>query len=700
MFKSILYCFSFTLLFPLAGLTQDTLLLTGELLDGRSIADHFSVGVSEESVSIEWFLKSKGKGLVWKQMKGSEQNFDFTAKTYFLDFVLNNKTGSDQKIVFETARPVTNEVTLFSEKTDYLYSGDAIPFKDRAMPVQSSAFLLNLKKDEERRIIVRIKSDGESLVLPVRFWESDRFYQHTSNKWFIYGIYYGIFIFVTIIYLTFYVQLRDKLFLTYTLYVFLSGLLQFALDGYMYRFVFSSGGYFADHMVIVIAGGAVFFALQYASDYLRLKGKNRKITNWIERAVLLTIALSLFNGKVLEVCYVAINAISLLAVIYVLILSFRVRRLNPDISPLYVIGMLALLLGATIFIVGNTGLLDVPEVTQYGLKAGALVETIFLSILMAGKYKSMQDEKERAQTQLLVELEEKNKLISESNVKLEAEVKARTREIEEQRSQLKEKNEDFVASIKYAERLQKALLTDEVKFRSVFEDTMIFFRPRDIVSGDFYWAEEIRANELWPDGLKVFAVADCTGHGVPGAFVSIVCNNLLKMAATSPKVNYPGEALNLIDRELQVILNSGRRELLRDGMDVALVAIDPKRKKAYFSGARSGLLIVRKGEEIILRPDKRPVGYKEESDEQFVTQEIDLESGDMLYAFSDGYPDQFGGPKGKKFLSKRLRELLCENASHPGVDQETILAATFDSWRGKLEQVDDVLVVGVRFIIH
>jgi len=233
MLKFMLRSFTFILLFPLSGTAQDTLSLTNELLDGRSIAYRFSVGVSEEPMRIEQFLKKGREEVEWRKMQGSEQNFDFTAKTYFLDFVLKNNTGKDQKIVFETARPITNEVTLFSEKTDYLYSGDAIAFKDRAMPVQSSAFLLSLKKDEECRITVRIKSDGESLVLPVRFWESDRFYQHTSNKWFIYGIYYGIFIFVTIIYLTFYVQLRDKLFLTYTLYVFLSGLLQFALDGYM-----------------------------------------------------------------------------------------------------------------------------------------------------------------------------------------------------------------------------------------------------------------------------------------------------------------------------------------------------------------------------------------------------------------------------------------------------------------------------------
>lgn len=676
--------------------SQDSIVITPEVLNGRSISNRFHVETFDQKQSLEQYLSGKSKGEK-RMMKNAVENFDFTSSTYFLDFVLVNPSDKELNLVLETARPIINEVTLYSKEDGRLESGDAIPFEKRALKVEASAFPILLAAGESKHYTLRISSDGETLLIPMRFWEKDEYFLSLSNQQYVYGIYYGIFLFVILIYAAFYWLLRDKLFLIYTIYVLFSGLLQFALDGYLYRYFFPAGGYWADHLVIVTAGATVFFALRYAAGYLNLAGRNALITRLIEYSVLLTMTLSMVPGKVMEVCYVAINVLSLLGVVYMLILSLRVRRYNPSVSALYVIGMFALLIGAIVFILGNTGVFQNTRISQHGLKAGALIETIFLSILMAGKYKTLQEEKEQAQQQVLVQLEEKNKLISESNVRLEAEVKERTKEIELQRLELKEKNDDLLASIKYAQRLQQALLTDKRKFQSVFEESSVFFAPRDIVSGDFFWAETILPNKLWPKGLKVFAVADCTGHGVPGAFVSIVCSNLLKVASRSAEVNYPGEALNLIDRELQEIFNKDKGNAIKDGMDISLVAIDPEKNQLFFSGARNSLVVIRQGEEIVLDANKQSVGYSEEAKLDFKTIQLDLREGDMIYAFSDGYPDQFGGERGKKYLSKRLRAYLAELANLNTEKQEELLSKEFYAWKGKQEQVDDVLVVGVRF---
>lgn len=673
---------------------QDTIIIGDHNLRGESIADRFHLYSSEDDISIREFLDRNRPNP--KQIKNKVENLDFTTNCYFLEFVLVNPSRVDRNLVLQTARPITNEVVLWSEGMEWR-TGDEMPVKDRAMIHKESALPIHLESGETRRFVLKVRSDGEALILPMRFWDEEVFVAAQSQQQFYSGIYYGVFLFVVLIYFIFYTQLRDKLFLTYTFYVLLSGLLQFALDGYLYRYFFPSGGYWADHLVIVIAGAAVFFALQYASRYLALEGRQKKITIVLEGLVLITMGLSLIPGLLNRLSYPAINAFSLISVLYLLIIAIRIRRSNAAISPLFMIGMVTLLLGAIIFISGNSGLINAPDITQNGLKAGALVETICLSILMAGKYRKLQEEKEQAQAQLLIELEEKNRLISESNVRLEEEVKERTKEIEQQRSELKEKNEDLVASIKYAERLQRALLTDREKFVSVFPESFIFFQPRDIVSGDFFWAEMIQPNEFWKKGLHVFAIADCTGHGVPGAFVSIVCNNLLKMAATNSAVNYPGEALDLIDAELQLILNSNRSSEIKDGMDISLCAIDPHSKRLFFAGARNNLLIVRNGEPTELKADKRSVGYRDSDEGQFTTLEFELENGDMIFAHTDGYPDQFGGPSGKKFLSKRLRELLTANAYSDLNLQELELANNFEEWRAGFEQVDDVLVAGVRF---
>jgi serine phosphatase RsbU (regulator of sigma subunit) len=256
-----------------------------------------------------------------------------------------------------------------------------------------------------------------------------------------------------------------------------------------------------------------------------------------------------------------------------------------------------------------------------------------------------------------------------------------------------------VSSIKYAERIQKAVLSNEQKFKSILPDSFVFYQPKDIVSGDFYWIERVSTTEKNPKGLIVYATADCTGHGVPGAFVSIICNNLLKLGKTQANVNTPAEALDFTNSEINKILNSEFTEdALRDGMDVALCAIDPTRKVLYFAGAKNGVCIVRKGELIEFKGDRKAIGYQErQTDIPFTNHTIPLEPGDMIYTFSDGYMDQFGGPESKKYSSRRLKELLVAIAEEPLMHQQAVLENSFDIWKDETPQLDDVLVIGVRF---
>ena len=497
--------------------------------------------------------------------------------------------------------------------------------------------------------------------------------------------------------MTFYFQLRDRLFLLYSVYVIFSGMLQFSLDGYMHQYIFTSGGYFTQHIIIVAAGFTVFFVLQYAMRYLELEGRTRRVTSIFSLFVVATILGSLIPGALYEISYPLINGFSLLAIVYLIVIASRLRKTNDKISPLFFIGLITLFAGAVIFILGNFSIINLPGLTQNALKASTLIEILCLSILMAGKYRTLQEEKEVAQRRLLIELEEKNKLVSEINVKLEGEVQERTKEIEHQRLLLKEKNEDFISSIKYAERIQNAILSNEQKFKSILPESFVMFRPKDIVSGDFYWIEKIEPTEQWPDGLIVYATADCTGHGVPGAFVSIICNNLLKLSKNHQDVQNPGQALDFVNKEINGVLNSNySQEQIRDGMDVSLCALDLNKKRLYFSGAKNGVLIVRNGEIISVKGDRVAIGNTDQNEHNFETQVIELEERDMLYTFSDGYVDQFGGPDHKKFMSKRLKEMFINIADKSMNEQQEVVENTFEIWKEDVEQIDDVLLVGVR----
>jgi serine phosphatase RsbU (regulator of sigma subunit) len=479
-------------------------------------------------------------------------------------------------------------------------------------------------------------------------------------------------------------MLKEKLFLIYVLYAAFSALLQFSVDGFMHEYVFTSGGYFTQHCVIFIAGSVVILGVEYASRYLELTGFLKKFRTLIIVIVSVTMILSLVPQVSFEIPFRLINGFSLVGLIFMMVSGF-VQRRKREVSNLFLIGLSCLVLGGLVFVLGNLGILNLPFITKNALKIGTLLEMIFLAILMAGRYKTLQEEREKAQKELLVQLEE-------ANVKLEIQVAERTREIELQRIQLKEKNEDFMASVTYAERIQSAVLSNEEKFNDLLPSSFVLFQPKDVVSGDFYWVDELDENTIG------YVTADCTGHGVPGALVSIIGNHLLESGKTSNGLLNPGKALDELSIGMNAALNTQyASEQLRDGMDLTLCLIDRKERKLHFSGARNSAYIVRKGELIELKGDRKSIGFnpKEESHE-FQTQRVDLEIGDMIYTCSDGYADQFGGEKGKKFMSKRLKALFAEISALPLQEQREKLALTLSNWIGDLEQLDDVLLIGVR----
>ncbi|NRA13628.1 MAG: SpoIIE family protein phosphatase [Crocinitomicaceae bacterium] len=673
---------------------QDLIIFNGK--SGKlnhSIADQFTIYESDEDVSVDYFLNHKSE-FNSRRLNNSIENLDFTTKTYFIHFSLKSTTPRRSKLFLRTARPITNmaELHIVSSKNRLVYySGDAIPFHKKTIKSNNCDFPIYAGPNEEIQYVLKLKSDGEIISLQMEFSTPEKYHESEIKSQFREGIFYGVFLFVIIIYLTFFLLIKDRLYLIYTLYVVFSGLLQFALDGYMHKYVFTSGGYLTQHSVLFVAGLTVLLALTYAKRYLNLEGKLKKTTHIFSILVLVATFESLIPGPIYEISYPLINGFSLLSLVFLIYAGIKTRKEQKGTSLLFLIGIISLFGGAVIFILGNFSIIDFPDLTQNSLKAGSMIEIICLSILMAGKYKSLQDEKEAAQKQLLVQLEE-------TNVKLEQEVDQRTKEIEHQKVQLKEKNEDFIASITYAERIQNAILPHEQKIKALLPDSFVVFKPKDIVSGDFYWVEDVHISNENGTRLIVYATADCTGHGVPGAFVSIVCSNLLKLGKSHPDVNSPGEALDFVNKEINETLNSEySEEEIRDGMDVVLCALDLDKMVLYFAGAKNGVTIIRKGELIQYKGNRKAIGNTISKDhEGYTTHEIKLKKGDIIYTFTDGIVDQFGGPAGKKFMSKRVRELLLSITHLPLEEQKGLIEKAFLDWKGDLEQIDDVLVIAVK----
>lgn len=259
-------------------------------------------------------------------------------------------------------------------------------------------------------------------------------------------------------------------------------------------------------------------------------------------------------------------------------------------------------------------------------------------------------------------------------------------------SQLKtigKKNQDITDSLNYAKRIQLALLPPRPLFESLSKDLFVLYKPKDIVSGDFYWIESV--------GNRVYvAVADCTGHGVPGAMMSLLCSNTLTKSVKELGIKEPARILDSIVELMddQLSKHSGN---INDGMDIALCCLDKSNNTIEFAGAHNSMYFIRDNKLNEIKADKQPIG-KFIKRTPYTNHVIQLNKGDRFYLGSDGYADQFGGPKGKKFNSTRLKELFLKGNDQTMAQQKQMLLEQFDIWKGKLNQVDDVCILGFRIL--
>jgi serine phosphatase RsbU (regulator of sigma subunit)/HAMP domain-containing protein len=287
--------------------------------------------------------------------------------------------------------------------------------------------------------------------------------------------------------------------------------------------------------------------------------------------------------------------------------------------------------------------------------------------------------------------------LAENERSLERKVMERTEEVVRQKSEIENKNEELeilykqvTDSIHYAKRIQEAILPPSALIDQILPNSFVLFKPKDIVSGDFYWIEK-------KNGLTYFAAVDCTGHGVPGAFMSLVGHNILKDIISNTNVIKPSEILDKL-REGVIntlhVSNSGTQS--KDGMDITLCCINFDTLELQYAAAYNPLCIVRDGKLIIHNANKFPIGAFIGEKENFDNITIQLQKNDQLYIYSDGYADQFGGPNGKKFMVGNFRKLLVQLANKPITEQMGFLKTTLDNWQGDLEQVDDVLIIGLK----
>jgi CheY-like chemotaxis protein len=316
------------------------------------------------------------------------------------------------------------------------------------------------------------------------------------------------------------------------------------------------------------------------------------------------------------------------------------------------------------------------EMLKKGLEAGRNLEMALL-------------EKAEAQQKMLEALQQNEKLILEQNTLLEQQVADRTSELNQQKKLLEEKNKEILDSIHYASYLQKAILPSKQTLNPFVKESFIYYQPKDIVAGDFYWIEPMEESVL-------IVVADCTGHGVAGALMSMLGVSLLNHIVRDAKITSPADILNHLRIQIAQSLNQTERGST-EGMDIAVCNINLSSKKIIFSGANRPLVHIGNNQLTSIAGNKFAIGGQIHNHlEKFENHTLDLNSNDVIYLFTDGYADQFGGEKNKKLMSGKLKELLLQQHHLPMTEQKTFFSNYFQNWRQQNEQVDDVLLFGIR----
>ncbi len=623
-------------------------------------------------------------------------NLNFTTSTYWVRLRLTNAKNSESDFYLEVARPLTNVINLYrerNEKAQLLFkAGDELPFADRPVVYRKFVFPIKLAPNDTLDLLIQLRSDGEVISLPIKLWDQQNFNGFVQRENLTLGLYYGLLIFVVELFLFFAFVVKQRIYTYYVGYVVFLFFMQASLDGLAFEYLWPENPWIANHSILFFSAGSVFTIMLYAAEFLRISQMPKwyRITyRSLLAVVFVCIITSLSSGIAYELTFPIINGMSLISLLLILLGIGWNQKVNKNVNVFFALGFISVLIGGIVFILTNFNLLYSDFLSQNAIKLGSAAEVTFLSLAMVGRYRYIQREKEQAQKEAFENLEKLNALTREQNALLEQQVQERTAEIEEKSEELAVKNKEIIDSITYAKRIQQAILPSDQVIQHELPNSFVLYLPKDIVAGDFYWFEAV-------GDVVYFAAADCTGHGVPGAMVSVVCSNALNRSVREYGLTDPGKILDKC-RELVIEEFAKSEEDVKDGIDISLCALNTTTNQLQWAGAYNPLWIIRNGSTEIeeYKADKQPIG-KHLTPAPFATHNISLNKGDTLYLFSDGFSDQFGGDNGKKYKSANFKKRLSEIAQQAMENQKATLTQEFKAWRGEMEQLDDVCVIGVR----
>lgn len=659
------------------------------------------------------------------------------SKVFWLRLRVKNVSNHIGEWWFDTGGG--KKASLFVKKDNRFINkstGFKFPLKDRDIKLGEEYLLsLFLSRDTVQDLYFREEFLNESRLIRPEIVDKSEFIEDDRRDRYIQGAFFGLLIIIALYNLLLYFFVKEISNIYYSLYLFCITISYLSTSGYGFELFWP--GYPGNFIWIITLGWATagFFYVLFGRAYLHtaeyLPKWNRILKIHLVGSVFAWFFIlcsviylnyhdmigsnnvSVDSDSSLTGIFVAIGVILtvvwiFLAFFIVLIPSFYCLKKKYQPAKYFLYASISLAVGILVQIFGDSENI----ITDNAFQFGVAVQAIFFSLGLGYRIDLLRKEKQKAQADALVELEQK--------------VQERTFELVKQKEIVEDKQKEIIDSITYAKRLQEAILPPVELIRKFIPESFVLYQPKDIVAGDFYWMERsahavdgtsvagersdgfVNSDKTIPEAMKdedealFIAVADCTGHGVPGAMVSVVCSNALNRAIKEFGLKDTGKILDKVtDLVLETFEKSSSE--VKDGMDISLLKIDPSTEngqivKCQWSGANNPLWYFSNGALIEIKADKQPVGkfYKRKP---FSTHEIEVRPGAdgvVFYLFTDGFADQFGGPKKKKFMYKRLEEKIIFANSGSFEQQKEILLRVFNNWKGNIEQLDDVTVLGIK----
>jgi len=635
--------------------------------------------------------------LIYSPVVQSQPNFGFSNSSYWFKGTLVNPDYQWKTLALQVNNPNIDIVGLyvFSKQTGQhkKLTGDLAPFKNRGNTNRYYHFNIQLLPKDTVQLVLNVQNSGEQFHVPIVLGTPAYFEEANSNEQLLYGVYFGFILFVLLLNGFFYYILKNTTSLLYIGYLFCLLFLQLSLTGFGFKYFWPDSVFLANHGNPIFASSSMFFLLLFSQQFLNIKQylpKFNKVIIFIKYYLLAVMILSWINVHWIYLfSVISINVLSVILIALIVPVSFYIRNQKFKPARFFITAFMFLIISVLMFVLKNAGFIPSNIFTNFGLQIGSALEVLLLTLAVIDRFNEFK-------TDALTKSEELSFMRSKLNTELELKVEERTEQFNKQTQEIR-------SSIRYARRIQDSLLPSEEDLKDLFDENyFVYYKPKDIVSGDFYWASPVTTSTDTPHRLSLAAVVDCTGHGVPGAFLSIVANNFLKQSLKEKDVNNTAEALDFLNQKITSTLNRNMRSSVRvnDGMDLSLVAIDYEKHKLYYSGANNPVYIVRRLDQepelTILKPTKQGIGYAVENIQPYDVQTFNILAGDTIYLFTDGFADQFGGSNDKKLNYKRFKEILVQASEMPIALQKNFLENNFENWRGTTEQTDDVCVMGIK----